>query len=391
MNPENRKSHGRRQFRPTLSGLENRRLLSTSTATVSTIATLNGSQQAIVGSLVMDGQGNLYGITSAGGNGSGKGIGTVFEIPAGTKKAETLASFDGPRGYGLNGVVMDGQGDLFGSILQEGGAYGAGKVFEIAHGSKTAETVALFDGSNGEFPSALAIDGQGNLYGTSASGYAAGGSKAFEIARGSNAITNLATFNKAGAAPDGVVVDGQGNVFGTNEDGVGRNGGASIYEIARGSNAVTNIAEFDPDYTGVSNLTIDSQGDLFGTTENGGKFDYGTVFEIARGSNTITTLASFNYALNKNTGPSTPDPNVGVVMDAQGNIYGTTEAGGTNGDGTLFEIAHGSNTITTVASFTNIKGSIVSSLLPDGKGNFYGATDGGGSHGAGTVFKLTVK
>ena len=75
----------------------------------------------------------------------------------------------------------------------------------------------------------------------------------------------------------------------------------------------------------------------------------GTVFELAQGSGTITTLASFN-------GTNGSAPYAGLVMDGSGNLYGTTYRGGISGDGTVFELAQGSGTITTLASFKQTDG-----------------------------------
>src|SRR4051812_2767270 len=61
---------------------------------------------------------------------------------------------------------------------------------------------------------------------------------------------------------------------------------------------------------------VDSHGNLFGTTSNGGPFDKGTVYEVAAGSNTITTLASFN-------GSNSANPWGGLVADSRGNLFGT--------------------------------------------------------------------
>ena len=92
-----------------------------------------------------------------------------------------------------------------------------------------------------------------------------------------------------------------------------------------------------------ASLVRDPRGNLFGTTELGGADDHGTVFELAAGSGTITTLASFNRA--NRTGPV-----AGLVRDPRGNLFGTTQFGGANGFGTVFELAAGSGTITTLAS-----------------------------------------
>ena len=129
---------------------------------------------------------------------------------------------------------------------------------------------------------------------------------------------------------------------------------------------------------------VDDQGNLYGTTQDGGLYGDGTVFEIVKGSNTATTIGTFN-GLNG----TAPDKSVGVVMDAAGNLFGTTETGGANSDGTVFEIAKGSNTITTVATFTNTNQALVSGLVADNQGNLYGTTNGTGNNG-GTVFKVTL-
>ncbi len=96
--------------------------------------------------------------------------------------------------------------------------------------------------------------------------------------------------------------------------------------------------------SGPSNLTLDASGNLYGFTGSGGANGYGTVFEIAKGSNSITTLANFANPIGTPVfGP--------LAIDSQGNLYGTT--GGTGGTslGTVFEVVKGSNTITTLASF----------------------------------------
>jgi uncharacterized repeat protein (TIGR03803 family) len=72
----------------------------------------------------------------------------------------------------------------------------------------------------------------------------------------------------------------------------------------------------------------DAQGNLYGTTYSGGTLGNGTVFELAAGSHTVTTLASF-------IGVNGSDPQAGPVLDAQGNLYGTTQFGGPSNNGTV--------------------------------------------------------
>ena len=114
------------------------------------------------------------------------------------------------------------------------------------------------------------------------------------------------------------------------------------------------------------------------------------MFEIAQGSGTITTLASFN-------GTDGLSPNGGLVMDSSGNLYGTTAFGDigytgaiATGDGSVFEIAQGSGAITTLESFNGTNGwAPLSGLIVDSSGNLYGTTTTGGANGDGTVFELT--
>ena len=80
-----------------------------------------------------------------------------------------------------------------------------------------------------------------------------------------------------------------------------------------------------------SSLTLDAQGNLYGTTLNGGANNDRTIFEVAAGTRALTTLASFN-------GTNGAHPYAGLTFDAQGNLYGTTYSGGTNNDGTVFEV-----------------------------------------------------
>ena len=120
-------------------------------------------------------------------------------------------------------------------------------------------------------------------------------------------------------------------------------------------------------------VIMDSSGNLYGTAAGGGPSSSGTVFELAQGSGTITTLASFN----RTDGAA---PLAGVIMDSSGNLYGTTASGGASGDGTVFELAHGSGTITTLASFNGPNGAGPHDApIIDSNGNLYGTAAGGGA------------
>ena len=122
-----------------------------------------------------------------------------------------------------------------------------------------------------------------------------------------------------------------------------------------------------------SGVVADAQGDLFGTASNGGAGGDGTVFEIAHGTETISVVASFDDTDGKS--PQTPVP-----LDANGDIFGTTVLGGANGDGSVFEIVHGTNTITTLASFDGTDGiQPQGGVILDANGDLFGTAGDGPS------------
>jgi len=259
-----------------------------------------------------------------------------------------------------------------------------------AAASYTLTTLVSFNGANGSGPAAAPVlDAQGNLFGTTQEGGANGQGTVFELPAGSRTLTTLASFKDANGpnAQGGKnisLVDAQGNLFGTTDVNVPIANNGTVFELVAGSGTITTLAPFTlaPGSGPNGGLVRDAQGNLFGTTFSGGPSGNGTVFELAAGSGTITTFANFN-------GANGTEPVFGLVRDLQGNFYGLTN-GGISGMGTVFELAAGSDTITTLASFNGANGLHPSSLLLDPQGNIFGTTTGGGANGQGTVFELAA-
>jgi uncharacterized repeat protein (TIGR03803 family) len=137
-------------------------------------------------------------------------------------------------------------------------------------------------------------------------------------------------------------------------------------------------------------LVHDRRGNLYGTTLGGGAFAYGTVFKLTP-SDSETVLHSFTF-----NGPEGWEPEGDLVLDDEGNLYGTTYYGGyfggidgIDGYGTVFEVdASGNETV--LHTFVDTDGAFPQAgLIRDWEGNLYGTTVGGGSSGEGTVFKLS--
>jgi uncharacterized repeat protein (TIGR03803 family) len=143
----------------------------------------------------------------------------------------------------------------------------------------------------------------------------------------------------------------------------------------------------DPDGANPDYVTpaLKKAGNLYGTTPNGGAYGYGTVFEV-----TPSGLEAILYSLNPGNGTDGNGPAAGVVRDAKGNLYGTTEFGGVYSYGTVFEVTPlGTETILHSFGASGDGSFPFAGLVLDKKGNLYGTTDFGGAHGNGTVFKLT--
>jgi hypothetical protein len=230
-------------------------------------------------------------------------------------------------------------------------------VFEIVKTSSgyasTLTTLVSFDFSNGAFPLAgLIADANGNLFGTTYVGGAFGKGTVFEIAKTSSGyastLTTLVSFDFSnGAFPlAGLIVDANGNLFGTTSQGGA--GYGTVFEIANSggvyASSPTTLVSFDSTTGAVpeAGLIADANGNLFGTTNVGGAYGYGTVFEIAKTSSgyasTPSTLISFN-------GIDGAYPPSGLIADANGDLFGTTAGDWSDNTGTVFEIT-GSGFIT---------------------------------------------
>ena len=394
-----------------IEGLESRRMLSAYTLVV--LGAFDGTNGSTPGDLAIDSSGNLFGAAANGSDlalNNGFGGGTVFEIANGTNSIDTLASFNGVNGTNpYAGVTLDPDGNLFGTTFEGGDlasalGYGLGSTFEIAHGATVITTVANFERTNGANPEGgLTLDSNGNLFGTASFGGASEDGTVFEIAQGSNVITTLASFNGTdGATPAStMILDSNGNLFGTTSGG--GNGYGTVFEIAHGTSTITTVASFNDvngnfayGEGGVGSLALDSNGDLFGTTPYGGDLSLtnpysnvagagdGTVFEIARGTRTITTLADFS-------GLDGATPFGGVTLDSNGDVFGTTYDGGSDNLGTVYEIPHGTRSIATLVNFNGANGANPGAgLIFDSYGDLFGTTGSGGFSDDGEVFELSA-
>jgi uncharacterized repeat protein (TIGR03803 family) len=336
----------------------------------------------------------------------------VTGTAAGQEKVLHSFNNDGKDGTKpVAGLVFDSRGRLYGTTA-EGGAYGYyGTVFELtptAGGSWTEKVLHSFNdnGKDGYNPYAgLIFDASGNLYGTTGYGGAYGYGTVFELTHSAGIGWTekvLHSFNDNGTdgrnPVAGLVFDAAGNLYGTTYRG-GAHGYGTAFELTpTGSGSWTETVLHNFNYDGKdgyfpgASLIVDASGNLYGTTEYGGLYSYGTVFELtptAGGSWMETVLHNFGYI------PDGSIPYAGLIVDASGNLYGTTYAGGVYGYGTAFELTPtggGSWTETVLYNFDNNGGDGASPparLIFDSAGNLYSAGEFGGAYSYGTVFELT--
>jgi len=333
--------------------------------------------------VISDKSGTLYGTTEAGGS---SGYGTIYEFSKGTETV--LYSFTGSDGaYPFADLVMDKSGTLYGTTL-EGGASGDGTVF--AFNSSGLTTLYSFTGSSdGGYPySGLVLDKKGNLYGTTYEGGSSGYGTVFEVNSKTGKETVLHSFT---GDPDGeyplygnLLMDKAGNLYGTTTEGGSSNYGM-VWEVsAKGKETVlySFAGGTDGEYAFEQSLATDGKHTLYGTTEDGGSYGEGVVFKLNIKTKKEAVLYSFGSVSGDGEFPSS-----GLVRDSKGNLYGTTQIGGANGDGTVFEVKGTKETI--LHSFDGTDGSNpFTSPLIDEKGTLYGTTYVGGTHSVGTIYSL---
>jgi uncharacterized repeat protein (TIGR03803 family) len=383
----------------------------------------NGADGATPGPVVFDGAGNLYGTTTDGGTGTGCfgfPCGTVFELsPAGTGQwtESVLHNFSGSDGDTPVGkVTFDQAGNLYGTTYY-GGSEGWGTVFRLSPVSNGwwSETVlwnfrGAKDGARPLFGVLLGSAGQ--IYGaTTIKGGAAGNGTVFELTSTGHRQwkeTTLSNFaDGSGDVPAvGPIFDTAGNLYGTTSH-EGACGAGSVYQLTPASNGTWNEnilysfpagVKFDP---APSNLIFDAAGNLYGETQYGGASGFGTIFELSRSGGSWTETDIYTFA-GESDGAN---PQGGLILDQAGNLYGTTQTGGTScersGCGTVFELSHSGGGWKKTILYQFLGGATdgedpTAGLIFDAAGNLYGTTLGGGIHGGnncgigcGGVFELS--
>ena len=326
--------------------------------------------------LTLDAAGNLYGTTYEGGGviGNGcepSGCGTIFKMTnrgGGWVLTPLYAFFGQTDGAGpLAPVVFGPDGVLYGSASNGGrgdciiGNFGGcGVVFTLQPPPTACHSVLCYWSVNPNYQFLSYADG-------------------FEP------INNIA-FDQAGHIYGTTFYGGSGNCFGF--------GCGTVFQLTQTGPPWTKTTLYN--FTGesdgsfpTSGVVIDRFGVLYGAALGNGLENYGTIYELTPSGSGWTFSIIYTF----HNGSDGAYPYGGLVMDAEGNLYGTTSEGGSGGGGTVFELSPSGggwslSVISSLARGLN-GGGPQGTLAFDSAGNLYDTTYGEGTHQCGNVFKLT--
>jgi len=303
--------------------------------------------------------GELYGTTQNGGNGHG----TVFKLgPSPTACKTALCPWTETVLYRFAGgtdgdsplaaVTFDKAGNLYGTTYLGGvgvcnGLYTCGVVYKLtpSNGSWTESVLYQFaGGQDGGAPVAsLTFDSAGNLYGATTIGGLYNGGTVFQLSPAGPAWVETLLYNFAGADGNqpvgGVVFDASGNLYGTTVSG-GSKGGGTAFELTSSGGVwiQSNLYSFGAhDGDGLSpycTLLLEN-GNLYGTTSAGGPGNLGNIFQISSSGGGWTSTVLHNFT----DGSDGAYPFSGLISDASGDLFGTADSGGTDGYGVVFEVS----------------------------------------------------
>jgi uncharacterized repeat protein (TIGR03803 family) len=290
------------------------------------------------------------------------------------------------------GLTLAGDGNLYGVTL-EGGDGSSGTIFKVGTNGLLTVLYPFTGADDGGTPYAgLTLATDGLLYGTTSLGGTNGGGTIFDISTNGNfqVLNDFSSSGVDGWIPDAPMIQAtDGFLYGTTSQG-GENTAGNIFRIST-NGVLTNFYSFSgPDGDApMAPLFQASDGNFYGTASMGGDNSEGTIFQITPGQ-VFMTLYSFSAAPSLTNEDGT-QPIGGLVQGRDGGLYGITSGGGPDNGGTVFRITTNGTFSVIHALNPNLDGDdSTASLILGSDGNLYGTTQSGSPAGSGSVFQVTT-
>ena len=300
------------------------------------------------GPLIQAADGLLYGTTTEGGA-SMRGV--LFRFDPVTLSYAVLHHFDSATGdRPLGGLFQGTDGALYGTA-SVAGAYGQGTLFRYEIASATLTVRHHFGGSSGFVPTAALIDaGDGSLLGTTygfASLPPAGRGSIYRYVPATDTVSSVKGFgNGSGSNPQADLLLVDGYLYGTTAEG-GPAGEGTLFQYDMAATGLKTVHGFDGAHGGgpVAGLIVGADGALYGTAARGGNYGLGTVFRYDRlGGGGVSALYQFDAG---------GVPSGRLLLRSDGMLWGTTAGTWPAWGGTVFRYDPGSATLVTLAGFTD--------------------------------------
>jgi uncharacterized repeat protein (TIGR03803 family) len=250
----------------------------------------------------------------------------------------------------------------------------------------------------------VTLDKEGDLYGATSGGGAYGDGIVFRLTPHADGRWTEEILHDFPSSPDdgsdpngGLIQDALGNWYGTTKSGGTDHTAGTVFELSHGSGVWTESTLYSfgtqsgDGGSPTAGLVMDGNGNLYGTTPKGSPWS--TAFKLTPGSGGCSETVLYRFCVSMPVCKNGTAPYAGVVMDKAGNLYGTTTAGGTYECGVIYKLApepKGGWKYTVLHIFAADQGCLPEgNLVLDKKGNLYGGTALGGAYGPGVVFELT--
>ena len=329
---------------------------------------------------------NLAGFATGGGNLSN---GALFKFDAGSSSYTDLHDFGGsPDGAQAQFAPVIASNCKWYGVTRVGGTFNAGTLFEYDPSTSTYTKKVDFDGSNGLHPGCeLKELSPGILYGTAAEGGTNGVGTIYKYDINSATLTKLFNMNNSGGTqPIGNLILFNSKLYGICLTG-GSNNEGSIFEFdPEGSGTFTKKSDFSNSngFYPLGGMELGADNKLYGSTQYGGANNAGTLYQFDPTSSVFTKKVDLSN--------STGNLGIGQMCLASNNkLYGITNQGGANGFGALFEYDPSGNTYTKKADFSTSNGKNPGGgLLYASDGNIYGMNQSGGTNGVGVIYKYDI-